>query len=69
MVREHQQTLVNRWIRLHTVEVAGSIPASPTLKILRFAGKTVNLSEQTLNLQVQALDQALTVKVLEATLR
>jgi hypothetical protein len=26
--------------RIHTAEVAGSIPASPTLKILRFAGKT-----------------------------
>jgi hypothetical protein len=26
--------------RFCTAEVAGSIPASPTLKILRFAGKT-----------------------------
>jgi hypothetical protein len=31
---------------LHTAEVAGSNPASPTLKILRFAGETLNVDER-----------------------
>src|ERR671913_391278 len=37
---ERQRTTTTLWICLHTAEVAGSIPASPTLISLAFGDKT-----------------------------
>src|SRR3712207_2902556 len=39
-ISERQRTTTTLWICLHTAEVAGSNPASPTQKMCRFAGKT-----------------------------